>query len=46
MAGDNTDRASDEREKRIDARPGPRLPQQSGPPLFSDGPELLRDNHC
>jgi hypothetical protein len=39
-------RAKDEREPRGASHPTTQPSKQSGPPLFSDGPELIRDNHC
>jgi hypothetical protein len=30
----------------VKVTPSTRPSQQSGPPIFNDGPELLRSNHC
>jgi hypothetical protein len=47
MASETRDpRAKDEREARRDAHSATQLSKQNGPPLFNDGPELIRDNHC
>ncbi|SDR92340.1 hypothetical protein [Bradyrhizobium canariense] len=48
MAGESTQdhRTNDEREPRSDLHPTTKPSQKSGPPLFNDGPELIRDNHC
>jgi hypothetical protein len=48
MASDNhgDQRAAPERKPINDSRPSTRPPQQTGPSIVNDGPELLRSSHC
>jgi hypothetical protein len=39
-------RVAFERKPLKDPQSGGRSPQQAGPPVVNDGPELLRSNHC
>ena len=39
-------RVAPEREQAKGSHSATPTPQQAGPPVLNDGPELLRSNHC